>query len=121
MMKQTTWILGIALAGLVALASTGCKKEAPVQRVTTYNKVAVDMPKLRKSLEGSAPEVLIALRNITMRLRYGQYVDALMGLDKLKANPAVNDASKQIINDVMEQVKQAAENQQAARAAKAGK
>jgi hypothetical protein len=117
MMKKTNWILGITLAGLVALAGAGCKKEAAMPKMPTYSKVQVNMPKLKQTLSTAGQDVQTAVRAVSMKLRYGQYLQALMGLDKLKDTPGLNDAQKQAIDEVIEQVKQAAKNQEAARAA----
>jgi hypothetical protein len=120
MIKKTTWILGIALAGLVAMAGAGCSKsETPAQKIPTYGKVAVDMPKLRKALETAGPDAQTQIRNVNLGLRYGKYVDALMALDKLKELPGITDAQKKVIDEVAEQAKEAAKNQEASKPAPA--
>ncbi|MGO8679095.1 MAG: hypothetical protein ACLQVX_24915 [Limisphaerales bacterium] len=112
MIRKTTWMLGIALACLT-LAGAGCgKSETPAQKVPTYGNVAIDMPKLRKALETAGPDAQTGIRNVTYGLRYNKYVDALMALDKLKELPSLNDAQKKTIDEVTEQVKQAAKDQE---------
>jgi hypothetical protein len=112
MMKKTAWILGIALAGLVALAGAGCKQEAPAPKMPTYHGAPVDMPKLRKALETAGPDAQNGLRNVNMGLRYGKYLDALAALEKLKEVPGLTDAQKQVVDEVVGQVQQAAKNQE---------
>ena len=120
MIKRSTWLVGIALAALVAVGGAGCKKQEAAQIIPQYYKQPVDMPKLRKTLEGKGLDATVtnALRTIQMRLRYGMFPEVLMRLDKLKETPGINDAQKQVIDEVMEQVKLAAKNQEAARAAR---
>jgi uncharacterized protein YneF (UPF0154 family) len=117
MMKKTTWILGIALAGLIGVAGAGCKKAVEAPKVPTYSKVQIDIPKLRQSLAAAGPEVQNVVRKINLGLRYGKYVDSLTALDQLKENPALNDAQKKVVDEVIEQIKEAAKNQEAAKAA----
>jgi hypothetical protein len=55
---------------------------------------------------------------ISYGLRYGRYLEALVELDKLKDTAGINDAQKQVVNEVIEQViKEAARKQEAAKAA----
>jgi len=110
-------MVGIALAGLIGLADTGCKKEAEAPKMPTYSKVQVDIPKLRQALGTAGPETQAALRKINLGLRYGKYIDALVALDQLKESPGLNDAQKKVVEEVAEQIKQAAKNQEAAKAA----
>jgi hypothetical protein len=111
MLKKTTWILGIALAGLVALAGAGCKKEAPEQKLPTYNKVPVNMPKLREIAATAGPAAQAAVRNVTLHLRYRRYVEALAALDQLKDVPGLSDAQKSVVDEVIGQIKQVAQKQ----------
>ena len=70
MTKATTWILGIALAGLVAAAGAGCKKQAGVSKTPTYNSVQVDMPKLAAALATAGQDALSELNHVKYGLRY---------------------------------------------------
>jgi len=114
MMKKTTWILGIALAGLVAFGGAGCKKEAPVQKATTYDKVEIDVPKLREAVGKAGPDATKLLRDLTMHLRYKRYPEATEVLGKIKELPGLTDDQKKVVDDVTGQVNQAAKNQEAA-------
>jgi hypothetical protein len=115
MIKPTTRILAITLAAVVALAGAGCKKQAPAQsQMVTYGGVPVAINKLRQSLATASPEAQRLLGQVTFNLRYRRYDPVLAALDKLKQTPGLNDAQKQVIDEVTEQVKQAAKNQEAA-------
>ncbi len=116
-MKTTTWLLGIALAGLVALAGAGCKKEEAKPKAPLYGGVQIDLPKLQAALGNvgqtpSGQNLNNVLAKIRFGIRYQNYVDALVALDKLKDDPSLNDAQKKIVSDVLEQVKQAAANKE---------
>ncbi|MGO9203176.1 MAG: hypothetical protein ACLQM8_21860 [Limisphaerales bacterium] len=117
MTKQTTWIIGMALAGLVALAGAGCNKKtgsAPQQQTApTFNKVAVDLPKLRQAIATTGPKVHGIFNGLGTALRGGRYPAALTLLDRLKESPEVNDEQKKVVDQVTEQVKEAAKNQEA--------
>ena len=118
MRKPSNWILAIALAGLVALVGAGCKKEAtPQSKMPTFNNVQVDLPKLRTTFDNPGPDVAKALTRVNYTIRYGRYLDTLTALDSIKGMPGVTDPQKQVIDEVMGQVKQAAQNQEAAKAA----
>ena len=118
MMKPSNWIPAIALAGLVALAGAGCKKEAsPESNLPKYSNAQVDIPKLRKTFDNPATDLAKALTKVNFTLRYGRYLDTLQTLDSIKVMPGVTDAQKQVVDEVMEQVKQAVKNQEAAKAA----
>jgi hypothetical protein len=63
---------------------------------------------LQKAFAGSAPEMQASVEKIYSGIRYGEYPAALAELEKLAANPGLNDAQKKTVNDVTEQLKQAA-------------
>ena len=111
MIKPTTRILGISLAAVVALAGAGCKKQAPAQgQMVTYGGVPVAINKLRLSLATASPEAQRLLGEVTFNLRYRRYDPVLAALDKLKQMPGLSDAQKQVIDEVTQQVRQAAKN-----------
>jgi hypothetical protein len=115
MLKPTTRLLGITLAAVVALAGAGCQKQTPAEsQMVTYGGVPVAINKLRTSLATAPPEAQRLLGQVTFNLRYRSYAPALAALDKLKQTPGLNDAQKQVIDEVTGQVKQAAKNQEGA-------
>ena len=72
-MKKTTWLLGIVLAGCVALGGAGCKKEQPKAQAPQVAGVTVDIPKLADAL-ANVPEANNALSKIRFGMRYGNYI-----------------------------------------------
>ena|ERR1051326_5194995 len=90
-----------------AVAFSGCGKKQPATPPPAeISGIKVDVPKLRQALSGAAQEAQSDLNMFTSSLRYGQYEKALMGLDKLANNPALNDTQKKVVNEVIEQMKQ---------------
>jgi len=103
-------VLTLGLLGLI----TGCKKKsgsggeslAPM----VIEGVNVDLPKLRASIDASGnADLQGGVRNVLMAFRYHQYEKALMEIDKLSNDPALNDEQKKLVTEVLEQVKQVAE------------
>lgn len=113
-MRTTSWMTGIALAGLLALAGAGCKKEGPGLQTPTFNKVPVDIPKLSQAMAPAGQSAHTVIVKLKQNLRYHQYDAALAALDSLKEMPDVNDSQKKVIDQVSEQVKQAAKANEAA-------
>jgi len=108
-MKKTTWVCGIALAGLVALTGPGCKKNDMPPGAPTINGVKVDFPKLQQAFAGTAnPEIQKTITQVSYGLRYGKPLDAMMALDKLSSDASLTDAQKKVVGEVMDQVKQLA-------------
>jgi len=92
---------------LCALAFAGCgKKEPPTPPAYEISGVKVDMPKLQAAFAGAPPELTSDINTATSMVRYGQYEKAMQSLDKLSSNPALNDAQKKVVTDVLEQLKQ---------------
>jgi hypothetical protein len=108
MMKKTAWIAGIAVAGLMALPGVGCKKETPAQQAPTFNRVQVDIPKLLQATAAAGQPAHTAVNKLRQDLRYHKYDEALARLDSLKEMPELNDEQKKVIDQITEQVKQAA-------------
>jgi hypothetical protein len=80
-----------------------------------YDGVWVDVPKLQKALETAGRDVVSDLNHIKYGLRYKRYPDALEALDKLMELPSLTDGQKQIVSEVIEQVKHVAKSQEAAK------
>jgi predicted small lipoprotein YifL len=104
-MNAKTLLAVVVMA--LGVSFSGCgKKQPPTPPPAEISGIKVDLPKLRQALSGAAPEVQSGLSMVTSNLRYGQYEKALMGLDQLLNNPALNDSQKKVVNDVIEQMKQ---------------
>jgi hypothetical protein len=103
--------VGFGLAGLSVF--TGCGKSQKQQPVAQIQGVNVDLPKLQAAYAtNSAQDIQEQLTQVSFGMRYGDYMKSLMALDKLVNNPASTEQQKQIVNQVIEQVKQVLNNQQ---------
>ena len=98
-MKRTLWL--VAACAVVAAGCGKAKSPPPPE----YNQVTVDVPKFMQTFQGAAPEVMQSVNNVQRNLRYGDYTKALMSLDELSNNPAVTAPQKQVVNELIEQVK----------------
>ena len=107
-MKKATWILSILAAGLVAFSGAGCKKETASRQPTT---IQDGMTQLRTALSGANAQVQSNLYNVVVYgIRYGRYMEALVGLDRIASDPSLNDVQKKAVNNAIELVKQAMTN-----------
>ena len=98
-------IFGILVAGL--LAFSGCGKKAPqIPAAYEVSGVKVDMPKLQQAFAGAGKDLQPDVAWTEYNIRRGQYVEALTSLDKLVNNPNLNDAQKNAVNEVIEEMKQ---------------
>ena len=111
-MKLTKWIFPIAAVCMVTAA--GCKKaeQAPAQAggYVEYNGVKVEWPKLNVDFGRTDPTVQAMVSQATRSFRYGQLPQALAELNQLSNNPQLTSSQKQIVNDLIEQTKQALAN-----------
>jgi hypothetical protein len=108
--KKTTWLLSIVIGGLLALSGAGCNKKGASGPPQTLEQ---GVAQLRAALVTAGPEVQSNLYSGVARgVRYGQYLEALVALDRIASNPGLNDGQKKIVNDVAELLKQAVQKQQ---------
>lgn len=118
-MKLTLSLFGMAAAGLLLVAGSGCKKNdqpstAPVQQ----NGVAIESRKLQAALATTtSEEVKKQLTKFSFSLRYRNYVDAMVALDKISSDPSLTEPQKKMVADVIDQVKKANEAKEAGGAA----
>jgi len=103
---MTNRFAGILIAGALVLA--GCGKSQQQQEgppPVEMGGVKIDLPKLQQCLPADKKELHDAASKVMMALRYGQYPEALVQLDKVAAAD-LTDAQKKVVNDVIAQVKQ---------------
>ena len=102
-------LANLVAAGLLAIfAVTGCgKKNAapPPAAPMDIAGVKVDFPKLKEAVQGS-PELDAMVNDASSTVRYGLYDKTLDSLAKLAAVPTLNDQQKQLVNTVIDQMKQ---------------
>jgi hypothetical protein len=115
-MKTRNWISSAVLACVLAGAGCGPSQKAGPQPMV-INGVKVDLPKLRVAFPPENTEVQTSLNAVTMSIRYGQYAEAMAGLDKLAGKAGLTEPQKKVVADVLEQLKQVA-NQAPAKPAK---
>jgi len=94
------------MVGLMAVAA--CKKgpAEPTLDPVDVNGVKVDLPKLQAYFTETNADLQNSARKVVMAFRYGQYESALMELDKLSNDPALDETQKKLVSDMIEQVKQ---------------
>ena len=105
-MKITNLLLGFLAAIFVVAA--GCGKSDKTPQAPDINGVTVDIPKLNAAFENASPEIKSTTTQVGFNIRYGKYEDALMALDKLANDPAVTEAQKKVVNELIEQAKKLA-------------
>jgi hypothetical protein len=111
MVKLTQFVSAVLAAGLILF--TGCSKSQKQQPVAQIQGVNVDLPKLQQAYAtNTAQDIQEQLMQVSFGMRYGDYMKSLMALDKLANNPASTAEQKQIVTQVIEQVKQVLNNQQ---------
>jgi hypothetical protein len=112
-MKFDKVILAVLLAIAMVSVTAGCKKQETVKGPSgaplVIEGVSVDMPKLQRVIDASGnADLQGAVRNVFISFRYHEYEKALMGMDKLANDPALNEEQKKVAAEVLEQVKQVA-------------
>lgn len=110
-MKALYFLALLLAAG--ALGLVGCNKAPKAPPPPQIQGVTVDTPKLQAALStNQTASVQEQMTQFLFGLRYGDYVKALMALDKLTTDPAVTEEQKKVVNEVIEQVKQVVNQQQ---------
>ena len=96
-----------ALLALCLLACPSCKKSnQAVAPTTEYSGVKVDWPKLDTAFATGDSELQADARLAKRHIRYSQFMEALMDLDKLSRNAVLSDSQKKIVNELIEQTRQ---------------
>jgi hypothetical protein len=111
-MKKTPWLTGILAAVLLALVGPACKKEAPPPP-PEHEGVVIDLPKLQQTFATAGADIQSSMAKVNFGVRYGKYMDALEGLDKMASDPSTTEPQKKVIAELIEQVKKAINNQAA--------
>jgi hypothetical protein len=98
----TAFAIGVATCGAVS----GCSKKVQQTSSPEISGVIVDLPKLSQTFTGAPPEVYAYVANVHRHFRYKQYPMALAELDKLAAEPALTEAQKKLVCELIEQTRQ---------------
>jgi hypothetical protein len=109
--KTTNFFSALLAAGLMIFA--GCSKSQKEPTASQIQGVGVDLAKLQAAYASNTnTDIQDQLMQVSFGMRYGDYMKSLVALDKLVNNPASSDQQKQVVNQVIEQVKQVLNNQQ---------
>jgi hypothetical protein len=109
-MKKTLWILSALLGSWLAFSGAGCNHQAASERPQTLED---GVAQLRKVLVNASPEVQSNLYSgVAYSIRYGNFIGAAGALDQIASNPSLNDQQKKKVNEVVDLLKQAIQNQQ---------
>lgn len=105
-MKGTHWlVIGLSI---VALGLAGCGK-AKLQQTQEVEGTAIEMPKLQSAFANSSNvEANRLISQAAYGIRYSDYVKSLMALEQLNGMADITPEQKQIITNVMEQIKKVA-------------
>ena len=68
--------------------------------------VNVDMPKLTALFAKAPPELQNRVNQAVLKVRYNQYLQGMMVLDELLNSPGLNDQQKQLLTQVIGQLKE---------------
>jgi acetate kinase len=102
---RNKYVVLIALMGsLFALVGCGPSKKEP--QAMEISGVKVDLVKLQQTFQPAAPEMQTAVSRTMMNIRYGQYQEALVELDKLATTAGITEPQKKVVTDVIDQIKQ---------------
>jgi len=98
----------LVILSLSLLAFTGCSKSgnAVSTEAMDINGVKVDLPKLDAAMSSASTEIQTSYSMAKRSLRYRQYMQAMMDLDKFSQTPGLTDEQKKLVAQVMDQLKQ---------------
>ena len=97
---------GFCLAILVLLGACGKSSEADKLPPMEFEGVKVDTPRLMAEFVNAAPELQKPVNEAVTKVRYKQYLQAMMELDAALKNPGLNDKQKKLIAQVIDQLKE---------------
>lgn len=99
-MKSTIWLIAIVLTGLLSFVTTGCSKKDTIPEHPKTPEEAILT--LRQSLATAPKDVQDIMYNeVDTGIRYGKTQDAIAGLEKIAANPSLNEKQKKLAADVV--------------------
>jgi len=104
-MKITNLFAFMLAVCIVTLA--GCSKSDQQDSAQQYHGINVDWPKMEAEFANASQEMRNTLTNAKRFFRYGQFPQALMELDKIINDSGLTEPQKKMVNDLIEQTKQA--------------
>ena len=97
------------LAFFVMLGACSKSVEADKQPPMDFEGVMVDTPRLMAAFLDASPQLQKPVNDAVTKMRYKQYLEAMMELDEVLKNPGSNDKQKKLIAQVINQLKEVVE------------
>jgi len=95
--KHTIKVVAILLGGFLLLSGGGCKKK----EIATPKTPEESLLALRQSLATAPKETQNILYDVVEPgIRYGKLQDSIAGLEKIAADPSLNEQQKKLATDV---------------------
>ncbi len=97
---------GFCLAFLVLLGACSKSSEADKLPPMEFEGVKVDTPRLMAEFVNAPPQLQQPVNEAVTKMRYKQYLQAMMALDQVLNSPGLNDKQKKLIAQVIGQLKE---------------
>jgi hypothetical protein len=99
-------VRGFCLGVLMLLGACGKSSDADKLPPIELEGVKVDTPRLMAEFVDAPPELQRLVNDAVTKVRYKQYLQAMMDLDQVLKNPGLNDKQKNLITQVLAQLKE---------------
>ena len=96
---------GFCLALFVLLGACSKSSESDSLPPMEIQGVKVDTPRLMAEFVNASPQLQKPVNDAVLKVRYQQYLQAMMELDAVLKSPDLNDKQKKLIAQVLEQLK----------------
>ena len=100
-MRTANWLLGMLVASALAVGGCG-KSDSTGDRGLPP---ALDLPKFLQAFPSPTPGQQSNIDRASQGIRYGLYPQALTALDKLAADPALTEAQKNAVSNLVAGIK----------------
>ncbi len=100
-------ICGLGCLCLMALL-VGCGKsgQSEKQPPMEIEGVKVDTPQMMAEFLDTSPDLYRQANDVMTKVRYKQYVEAMVDLDDLLKKPGLNEKQKKVVTQVLDQLKE---------------
>ena len=105
-MRTTNWIFSVLAAALLMVP--GCSQERKEAPATVIGGVEVDLAKFQQAFVSAPPEVQNSVSRVHLAIRYGQYAQAVMQVEKIANTSGLTEPQKNVAREVLNQLKQVA-------------
>ncbi len=97
---------GFCLAFLVSLGACSKSSEADKLPPMEFEGVKVDTPRLMAEFMNASPELQKPVNDAVTKMRYKQYLQAMMALDEVLKDPGLSDQQKKLLAQVIGELKE---------------